>query len=69
MPVINGKYYSQEEVNKIKARSSSKEFEEFLVSGVIGFATGSSVVGGLLGGSLLGGLMGDLAEGNDDSIF
>lgn len=69
MPVINGKYYSEAEIRAIKDRSSSEDFEKFLVSGVIGFATGSSVVGGLLGGSLLGGLVGDMLEGDDDSIF
>jgi hypothetical protein len=69
MPVINGKYYSDEEVAAIQRQSSSSDFEKFLISGVIGAATGSSIVGGLLGGSLLGGLMGDLLEGDDDSIF
>lgn len=69
MPVINGKYYPEEEVQAIKKQSSSEDFEKFLISGVIGFATGSSIVGGLLGGSLLGGLMGDLLEGDDDSIL
>jgi hypothetical protein len=69
MPVINGKYYTNEEVTAIKNQSSSDEFSKFLVSGVIGAVTGSSIVGGLLGGSLLGGLMGDLLEGDDDSIF
>lgn len=69
MPVINGKYYSDEEVAAIKRQSSSSDFEKFLVSGVVAFATGSSVVGGLLGGSFLGGLTGDLLEGDDDSIF
>jgi hypothetical protein len=69
MSVINVKYYTEEEVRAIKAQSSEREFEKFLVSGVVAFATGSSVVGGLLGGSFLGGLTGDLLEGDDDSIF
>lgn len=69
MPVINGKYYSQQEVDAIKRKLSSSDFEKFLVSGVIGAAVGSSIVGGLLGGSFLGGLVGDLLEGDDDSIF
>lgn len=66
---INGKYYTDREIAEIKRKSTDDEFEKFLVSGVIGFATGSSIIGGLLGGSLLGGLFGDLAEGDDDSIF
>ena len=69
MPVINGKYYSEEEVRAIKRQTTSSEFEKFLVSGVIGAATGSTIIGGLLGGSFLGGLMGDLIEGTDDSIL
>lgn len=69
MPVINGKYYSEEEIKAIKNQSSDDEFEKFLVSGIIGAATGSTLIGGLLGGSLLGGLMGDMLEGGDDSIF
>ncbi len=69
MPTINGKHYTHSEIEEIKRRSSEDEFEEFLISGVIGYATGSSIVGGLLGDSLLGGLMGDLLEGDDDSIF
>lgn len=69
MPVINGKYYTEEEVSAIKNQSSDDEFEKFLISGVIGAVTGSSIIGGLLGGSLLGGLMGDMLEGDDDSIF
>jgi len=69
MPVINGKYYTEEEVRAIKRESSSDDFDKFLISGVIGAVTGSSIVGGLLGGSFLGGLAGDLLEGDDDSWF
>lgn len=69
MPVIKGKYYTEEEVQAIKRQSSSDEFEEFLVSGVIGALTGSAIIGGLLGGSFLGGLVGDALEGDDDSWF
>lgn len=69
MPVINGKYYTEDEVAAIKRESSSDDFSKFLVSGVVGAVTGSSIVGGLLGGSFLGGLAGDLFEGDDDSIF
>ena len=69
MPVVNGKYYTEEEIAAIKKQSSGDEFERFLISGVIGAVTGSSIIGGLLGGSLLGGLMGDMLEGDDDSIF
>jgi hypothetical protein len=70
MPVINGKYYTEEEIDAIKRESKSdEEFEKFLISGVIGAVTGSSLIGGLLGGSLLGGLAGDMLEGDDDSWF
>jgi hypothetical protein len=62
MPVINGKYYTDEEVSAIKRQSSSSDFEKFLISGVVGFAVGSSVVGGLLGGSFLGGFVGYLID-------
>ena len=69
MPVVNGKYYTQEEYDAIKRQSTDEEFEKFLVSGVVAAVTGSSVVGAVVGGSLLGGLVGDLLEGTDDSIF
>jgi len=70
MPIVNGKYYTEEELRAIKRRlNSDRDFEKFLVSGVIGAVTGSTIVGGLLGGSLLGGLAGDLLEGTDDSWF
>lgn len=69
MPLVNGKYYTQEEVDSIKRNSSSDDFDKFLTSGVIAAVTGSSVIGMLLGGSILGGVAGDLLEGSDDSIF
>lgn len=69
MPTINGKYYTEQEIAAIKRKSSDDQLSSFLISGAIGYATGSSIIGGLLGGSLLGGLTGDLLEGGDDSIF
>lgn len=69
MPIINGVYYSEEEVEEIKRESDPDAFDRFLVSGVIGAVTGSGLLGGLLGGSLLGGISGDMLEGDDDSIF
>lgn len=69
MPYINGTYFTQEQINAIKRQSTDDQFEKFLISGAIGFATGSTLVGGLLGGDLIGGLVGDLLEGTDDSIF
>lgn len=69
MPVIGGKYYTEEEVRAIKKQSSDDQFEKFLVSGIVGAVTGSTVVGALVGGSLLGGLLGDVFEGGDDSLF
>lgn len=64
---INGKWYTEQEIAAIKQRVSEKQFEEFLVSGLIGAVTGSALLGGLFGGSLLGGLLGDFMEGSDDS--
>lgn len=69
MPYINGKYYSEHEIREIKRELSSSDFEKFLISGLIGAATGSTIIGGLMGGSFLGGLVGDLLEGDDDSIL
>lgn len=69
MPYINGKYYTDREISDIKAQLSARDFEKFLVSGLVGAATGSTIIGGLIGGSFLGGLVGDLLEGTDDSIF
>jgi hypothetical protein len=64
---INGTYYTSRELEAIKKAHTDDEFEKFLISGVIGAATGSTIIGGLLGGSFLGGFMGDLLEGDDDS--
>ncbi len=67
MPRINGKYYTEQELEEIKSKTSDEEFSKFLISGVIGVVTGSTIIGGLLGGSFLGGFVGDLLEGDDDS--
>lgn len=67
MPTIKGKYYTDQELREIKKKLDDDSFEKFLVSGVIGAATGSSIVGGIIGGSFLGGLLGDTIEGTDDS--
>lgn len=69
MPYINGTYFTDAQVRAIKQQSTQEQFDKFLISGVIGFATGSSIIGGVLGGDLIGGLVGDLLEGTDDSIF
>lgn len=37
---------------------------DFLLSAVIGAATGSALLGGLLGGDLMGGVVGDLLDGD-----
>jgi hypothetical protein len=42
---------------------------DFILSAVIGAATGSAIVGGFLGGDLLGGIVGDLFEGTDDGLL
>ncbi len=36
----------------------------FLLSAVVGAATGSALLGGLVGGSLLGGILGDSLDGD-----
>ena len=64
MPVINGKYYTEDEIDTIKRELDSDAFDKFLISGVIGAVTGSTLLGGLLGGSLLGGLLGDSLDGD-----
>lgn len=69
MPIIAGKYYTEREVEKIRDRISDEAFEKFLISGVIGYATGSTVVGSLIGGSIMGALLGDVLEGTDDSFL
>lgn len=69
MPYVNGTYYTEEQIRKIKERVGSDEFDRFLLSGMIGAVTGSALLGGLLGGSLMGGILGDMLEGTDDSIF
>ncbi len=40
------------------------EDDSFIVSAIIGAATGSALIGGLLGGDLLGGVIGDLLDGD-----
>ena len=62
MPVINGKYYTEEEVAAIKRQSSDDEFDKFLVSGAVAAVTGSALIGGLVGGSFLGGIVGDMFD-------
>lgn len=69
MPTINGKYYTDEEIQAIKDKVSDDEFEEFLTSGMIGALTGSAILGGILGGSYLGGILGDGLFGDDNPFF
>ena len=64
---IDGTYYSDEQIDKIKKAVSSDDFDKFLISGVIGAVTGSGLLGGLLGGDLIGGILGDAMTGDDDS--
>lgn len=66
MPVINGKYYTIDEVEEIKRKLSDDEFDKFLVSGVVAAATGSALAGLLIGGSAVGGILGDALFGSDD---
>ena len=52
---------------------SEEKDEEFdpltglLISGAVGYLTGSAILGGLVGGNYIGGVVGDVA--NDDSGF
>lgn len=41
--------------------------DSFVVSAIIGAATGSTLLGGILGGDFLGGAVGDILEG--DGLF
>lgn len=70
MPYVNGKFYTQREVDaaeKLAKEKGSDDVEKFLVSAAIGAATGSTIIGGIFGGSFTGGLLGDILEGDDDS--
>lgn len=40
------------------------EDDSFLVSAIIGAATGSTIAGGLLGGDFLGSALGDILDGD-----
>ena len=61
---INGRYYTDSEIDKIRKNTSDDEFKEFLTSGLIGYVAGDvflgTLAGGLLGGSFVGGLLGGL---------
>lgn len=75
MPMINGKYYSEQELADLqrvlqrKNESSSILDSSFVTSAVVGAVTGSTVIGALVGGNIIGGLLGDMLEGSDDSLF
>lgn len=62
MPYINGKYYTESEIKKIKSKSTESEFAEFLISGVIAYATGSELLGTVLGGDILGSAVGGILD-------
>ena len=66
MPIINGKYFTEEEIEKIKRELDEDAFDKFLVSGVIGAVTDSAILGGLIGGDLIGGILGDALDGDLD---
>ena len=65
MPTINGKYYTDSEIETIKEKLDDDAFDKFLVSGVIGAVTGSALIGVLIGGDFLGGILGDGLFGDD----
>jgi outer membrane lipoprotein SlyB len=67
MKYINGKYYTDAEIETLIEKNRDSKIDDVLLSAAIGALTGSAVVGGLIGGSLLGGFLGDVMEGIDDS--
>ena len=69
MKYINGKYYTDAEIEALIEKNRDSKIDDVLLSAGIGALTGSAVVGGLIGGSLLGGFLGDVMEGIDDSWF
>lgn len=70
MKLINGKWYTTQELEDIVSSSSeTKSTDDVLLSATIGALAGSTVVGGLIGGSFLGGFLGDVLEGTDDNWF
>ena len=69
MRYINGKYYTDSELESLIEKNKGGKIDDVLLSAAIGALTGSAVVGGLIGGSLLGGFLGDVLEGTDDSWF
>lgn len=58
-------YTEQMDYTKIEIPEQSKgtDLSSVLISGAVGYATGSFLLGGLLGGSFEGGIAGDLLEG------
>lgn len=69
MKYINGKYYTDAEIEAFIKENRDSKIDDVLLSSAIGALTGSAVVGGLIGGSFLGGFLGDVLEGTDDSWF
>ena len=69
MKYINGKYYTDAEIETLIEKNKVSEIDGVLLSAAIGALSGSAVVGGLIGGSFLGGFLGDVLEGTDDSWF
>ena len=69
MKYINGKYYTDAEIEALIEKNKHSKIDDVLLSAAIGAVTGSAVVGGVIGGSLLGGFLGDVLEGTDDSWF
>lgn len=67
MKHINGRYYTDVEIEALIEKNREGKIEDVLLSAAIGALTGSAVVGGLIGGSFLGGFLGDVLEGTDDS--
>ena len=45
------------------------EDNSFLVSSIIGYATGSDILGEVLGGDSVGGFLGDILGDDDDDWF
>lgn len=58
------RYHHPEEYRKLKRHHEENGSGDFLISAVIGAATGSALLGAVLGGDLLGGIVGDLFSGD-----
>jgi hypothetical protein len=57
-----GEVLSEREIQELKSKG---DWDSFLLSGIIAYATDSALLGGLLGGNFVGGVVGDLLNPSD----